>query len=101
MITYEEEDNYFVTHRIIDKNKTSFITKGDNNNEKDTEVKASKIIGKVIFSSLFLGALVRIYLKYIFIGITIFVIFINLFCIYQEKIKGKDENAKGKNKETE
>mgnify|MGYP004522980171 FL=1 len=53
IITYEviEEDNvYYVTHRIIEKNENGFVTKGDANNKiDDYKVCESEIKGKVIF----------------------------------------------------
>ena len=53
IITYEviEEDNvYYVTHRIIEKNENEFVTKGDANNKiDDYKVCESEIKGKVIF----------------------------------------------------
>lgn len=50
IITYKLENNYLITHRIIEKYEDVFITKGDNNNTKDEkEVKLEDIIGKVIF----------------------------------------------------
>lgn len=53
IITYEVEENdnrYYVTHRIIEKNGDEYITKGDANNRKDEEIISKKDIkGKVIF----------------------------------------------------
>lgn len=53
IITYlvEEENNkYYVTHRIIRKNENEYITKGDANNKEDTKVISEKDIkGKVIY----------------------------------------------------
>ena len=53
IITYEviEENNvYYVTHRIIEKNENEFVTKGDANNKiDDYKVCESEIKGKVIF----------------------------------------------------
>ncbi|SHE31204.1 signal peptidase I [Clostridium fallax] len=47
IITFKE-DNRIVTHRIVEKNNNGFITKGDNNNVKDSEiVKENNIIGQV------------------------------------------------------
>ena len=47
IITYEE-DNSFITHRIIEIYKDTYITKGDANNSKDSPVLKSQIVGKVI-----------------------------------------------------
>ena len=39
-----------ITHRIVEKENTSFITKGDNNNCKDEiEVNINNVKGKVIY----------------------------------------------------
>ena len=49
IITYAEDSNYLVTHRIIEKNNKSFKTKGDNNNsEDDKTIQLENIKGKVI-----------------------------------------------------
>lgn len=49
IITYAEDSNYLVTHRIIEKNNNSFKTKGDNNDsEDDKTIKLKNIKGKVI-----------------------------------------------------
>lgn len=88
------EGNYFVTHRIIEKNNDNFITKGDKNNEKDVEISGDKILGKVIFSSLILGVFIRKYLKYVFILFTVFVVILNIF----SKFKEKKESEKVKDK---
>ncbi len=48
VVTYKKED-YYVTHRIIKKNKNKVITKGDANNIADEEINTSSIIGKVIY----------------------------------------------------
>lgn len=49
IITYNFNDEYFVTHRIIEKIDKDFITKGDNNTCEDEEhVKLENIEGKVI-----------------------------------------------------
>lgn len=49
IITYNYQNKYFITHRIIEKNKNSFITKGDNNNSEDLEdIKIQNVKGKVI-----------------------------------------------------
>lgn len=103
VITYEEDKNYFVTHRIVSKNDDTLITKGDRNNEVDTEISNSKILGKVVFHSLWLGNFIRIYLKYIFIGFTVFIIFINIYWNYKENRKSEieEKNEKNENKTIE
>ena len=53
IITYEileENQKYYVTHRIIKKYGNEYITKGDANNREDTKtVKYTDIKGKVLF----------------------------------------------------
>ena len=48
IVTFKKED-YYVTHRIIKKDGKKVITKGDANNTPDEEIKASSIVGKVIY----------------------------------------------------
>ena len=47
IVTFEQ-DGSFVTHRIIEQYKDTFITKGDSNNSKDTPIGKDQIIGKMI-----------------------------------------------------
>lgn len=52
VITFLENESYFVTHRIIRKEENGFVTKGDFNNREDKNiVQNSQIKGKVIFHS--------------------------------------------------
>lgn len=49
IITYNYQNKYFITHRIIEKGENTFITKGDNNNSEDLEkVEVQNVKGKVI-----------------------------------------------------
>ena len=47
IITYSNKGN-FITHRIVETYKDSFITKGDANNSKDEAINKSQIVGKVV-----------------------------------------------------
>lgn len=47
IVVYEEE-NHFITHRVLEKNEEQLITKGDANNSQDAPITSSKILGKVI-----------------------------------------------------
>lgn len=48
IITFEQED-YLITHRIIEKYENEFVTKGDANNCQDeSRVELDQIKGKVI-----------------------------------------------------
>lgn len=50
IITYSVDNEYLVTHRIIERNGDSFITKGDNNNTIDSKsVSKENVEGKVIY----------------------------------------------------
>lgn len=56
IITYQTEDGYFITHRILKQTSIGYITKGDfNNTEDELIVKSEQIKGKVIFHSKLLG----------------------------------------------
>ena len=47
IITFEENGS-FVTHRIIEQYKDTYVTKGDSNNAKDTPIKKEQVVGKMI-----------------------------------------------------
>ena len=47
IITYSEKGE-FITHRIVETYKDSYITKGDANNSKDDAISKSQVVGKVV-----------------------------------------------------
>lgn len=47
IITYKH-GNDFVTHRVIEKYKGSYVTKGDANNTKDEPIDKDQVVGKVV-----------------------------------------------------
>ena len=47
IITYKH-GNDFITHRVIESYKGTFVTKGDANNTKDDPIDQSQVIGKVV-----------------------------------------------------
>jgi len=47
VVSFTDKDSV-VTHRVIEKTKNGFITKGDNNNTPDGEITKDRIIGKVV-----------------------------------------------------
>lgn len=47
IITFED-GNVLVTHRVISKTGSGFITKGDANNERDKQITSSQVVGKVV-----------------------------------------------------
>lgn len=71
IITYQVNDSYFMTHRIIKIIEGGYVTKGDFNNTEDEEiVKLEQIQGKVIFHSKLLGVIVQY--RFYIIGILAF-----------------------------
>ena len=75
IVTYKEND-YYITHRIVEINGNKVITKGDANNTNDEEIDKNDIVGKYIFK-IFKHKIINILInyKYIFIGV-ILVLFI-------------------------
>ena len=67
IITYLDQDNMIVTHRITEINDKTFIAKGDNNNIEDNECNIDRIYGKVIFKSKLLGVFVLYFLPCLFV----------------------------------
>lgn len=63
IVTYKDDDNFIVTHRIVNINDKEFISKGDKNNINDEKQQINKIYGKVIFHSKFLGIVILYILK--------------------------------------
>ena len=47
IITYKK-GNSFITHRVIESYRETYVTKGDANNTKDESIKKSQIVGKVV-----------------------------------------------------
>ena len=47
IITYSQKGD-FITHRVVETYKDSYITKGDANNSKDDAINKSQIVGKVV-----------------------------------------------------
>lgn len=74
VITFNTNGNSLVTHRILEKEGMSYITKGDNNNSIDEEiVSQNQIEGKVIYNS---KVLKFIYNNWLFIIIAIIILLI-------------------------
>lgn len=47
IITYENQGN-FITHRVIEKDGNTLVTKGDANNSEDDPIELNKVVGKVV-----------------------------------------------------
>ena len=79
IIAFSDEDNYVVTHRIIDiKNdngEIEFVTKGDNNNTEDNgTVKVDSVEGKYISKISGFGNVILVMQKPITLIVTLFII---------------------------
>ncbi|MBQ6436026.1 signal peptidase I [bacterium] len=68
VVTYQQ-DNHFITHRIVDINGDHITTKGDANNVTDDVISAQDIIGKVVYQGEPLNFIVRhkIFLVFVFV----------------------------------
>ncbi len=76
IVTYLDDDNILVTHRIIEKTESGFVTKGDNNNTRDKDViSKNEIQGKVIYNSKILKFIYNHWVYVILIVILLFIIF--------------------------
>lgn len=75
IVTYKEDRNFFITHRIINKYEDKYETKGDNNNLIDEPIDKDQIEGKVIYHSKVCGFFILYLLKPItLIVIIIFIV---------------------------
>ena len=59
IITYKSKGT-IVTHRVIEKNGNTLITKGDFNNTVDAPIRTSAVIGKVVNTYRHLGAWIKV-----------------------------------------
>lgn len=91
IVTYKDNENNFVTHRIIGKNEDKYILRGDNNTINDEPISFDQIEGKVVFHSIVLGELFLYWLKPIIS--VIFVILIFNFVRYSILSRKDKENS--------
>ncbi len=80
IVTYKEDRNFFVTHRIINKYEDKYETKGDNNNLIDELIDKDQIEGKVIYHSKVCGFFILYLLKPITLIVIIIFIVKEFFC---------------------
>lgn len=86
------QQNYFVTHRLIQKNGEQIITKGDANNTEDKAIQIDDVLGKVIKIVPQVGIWKRILLSPEVFGlVVILVIFASVLYIYTSKSEEKKE----------
>ena len=91
IITYLDQENMIVTHRINEINDKTFIAKGDNNNIEDDECGIDRIYGKVIYQSKLLGIFVLYFLKPCLI-IYVFYLIISEIFFALKKAKQEESN---------
>lgn len=94
IVTFLDNDDFLITHRIVEIDENVMKTKGDANNLFDEQEKIENIKGEVIFHSKILGFFVLYLLKpLIFIYVTTIIIInlINTFFIEKEREKYDDE----------
>ena len=91
IITYLDQENMIVTHRINEINDKTFIAKGDNNNIEDDECNIDRIYGKVIYQSKLLGLFVLYFLKPSLI-IYVFYLIISEIFFALKKVKQEESN---------
>ena len=80
VVTFKVED-YYVTHRIIKKNKDKVLTKGDANNIADDEIEISSIVGKVVYN----GGLLNFSINYKYSIAAFLLVLYILSCIFEKK----------------
>lgn len=70
IVTYEE-DGYYTTHRIVQMDDMTYVTKGDANNTLDKAITSSQIAGKLSF--------VMTHSSYVIIRVSLILLTIVLF----------------------
>lgn len=100
IITYQK-GNAFITHRVVESYKETYVTRGDANNTKDEAIKKDQIVGKVVKVIPNFGAIRKTLLNPVVLVTLIVCIYIlsRLFgnkkpLIKIKKTKEKDEIAK-------
>lgn len=91
IVTYEE-DNAFITHRVIEHYKDTYITKGDANNSKDSPVLRSQIVGKVVKVFPQFGIIKKTLLNPIVLILFIITITLGISLLKKQPQKKKCEN---------
>lgn len=78
IVTYLNEDDILITHRIVEIDNEKFIALGDNNNISDIPISQKNIEGKVIYHSKILGTFVMFYLKPVILAYICIVMFLDV-----------------------
>ena len=88
IITFNSNQNFTITHRIIQVNNQSYTTKGDANSVSDQEVvNSSQILGKVIFFIPKLGYFIM-FVKSL-PGLIVLIVIPSTIIVYQEFLEIK------------
>ena len=104
IITYLNEDDEIITHRLVKKEGNYYITKGDINNTEDSPVKKNQIVGKVtmIISPSFILKCIAIFLIiFIFLALINFDVIVKKVVVKEEKKKLPDDIFKNPKKREE
>lgn len=96
IITFKEKDD-FVTHRIVEEYKDSYVTKGDANNTKDAKISEDQVVGKVVKTLSNFG----IFRKTLFSPAGLLTIIIILYIINLLTKKNNKDNKNNNNNEKE
>ena len=92
VVTYKQDDD-FITHRIIEAYKGTYVTKGDANNTKDEPIDESQIIGKVVKVLPNFGIIRKTIFNQEVILALIIVIFAFNLCLKEDEENSKLEKA--------
>lgn len=90
VVSYIDEENMIVTHRLEKITKNYFVAKGDNNNISDGEMNIERICGKVVFHSKIIGFFILYLLKPIVILYVIYLVILEIVLINKIKDENKD-----------
>ena len=85
VITYINEDGYFITHRIIKIKDNKVITKGDANNTEDEAIDITDIKGKLVYKGKILNFIMNF--RYIIVALIIGLFLVSGYLDKQEKKK--------------
>ena len=93
IVSYIDNDEIIVTHRIKDINGKTFIARGDANNIDDKEIGVDKILGKVVFHSKLLGLFIIYCLRIVVILYIVYLIVSEIiYCKKMNEVDEKDKN---------
>ncbi len=94
IIVYKEED-YFITHRLIEKNQDTLIAKGDANNSEDSPISINDVIGKVEFTIENVGIWKKVFTSpSVLITLFITIVLFGIVLIYKPKEKVEEKGGK-------